>query len=168
MSEALEIADGRVGIIHYVLRDGDGNVLDASVGGEPLAYLAGAGNLIPGLEKELLGKKMGDQLKAEIAPADAYGELSEQEDVRVRKNELPKGRDYEVGQPIHAQGPDGNPFTLWITKMEGAWVWLTNHPLAGKTLHFDVQVMGCREASADEKTHGHAHGPDGHGHHHHH
>jgi len=168
MSEGLEIADGRVGIIHYVLRDGDGNILDASVGGEPLAYLAGAGNLIPGLESELLGKKMGDQLKAEIAPADAYGEKSGKDDVRVRKKELPKNQDWQVGMPIHAE-QDGKPFTLWITKMEGAWVWLTiDHPLAGKTLHFDVQVMGCREATSEEKTHGHAHGVDGHGHHHHH
>lgn len=166
MSDSLEIADGRVGIIHYVLRDDDGNVLDASVGREPLAYLAGANNLVPGLEKELLGKKMGDQFKADVPPAEAYGEPSGQDAIRVRKNELPKGRDYAVGMPIHAE-QDGKPFSLWITRMEGAWVWLTiDHPLAGKTLHFDVHVVGCREATSSEKTHGHAHGVDGQAHHH--
>lgn len=165
MSEPLPIENGRVGIFHYVLRDDEGTVLDASQQG-PMAFLAGASNLIPGLESELIGKKRGDAFTAVLSPADAYGELSGRDPVRVKKAELPKGTDWAAGMPIQTE-QGGKPLTLWITKVEGAWCWLTlDHPLGGKTLHFEVQVVGCREASSEEKTHGHAHGVDGQGHHH--
>ena len=167
MSEPLAIDNGRVGIFHYVLRDESGTVLDASQG-EPLAYLAGADNLVPGLETQLLGRKLGDAFTAVVKPEDAYGAPSGREPVRVKKSELPKGQEWAACMPIHTE-QDGKPLTLWITEVKGAWVWLTlDHPLAGMTLHFEVQVLGCREATAEEKTHRHAHGVDGHGHHHHH
>ena len=162
MSEPLIIEDGRVGLFHYILRDGEDNILDLSHGRGAMTFLAGAGNIVSGLEKELLGHKAGDQFKAVVAPEDAYGVLSGEAPARVRRKELPKDQEVIVGRPIYVEEA-GKSFALWVTKVEGAWVWITgDHPLAGKTLHFDIEVVGCREATSGEKQHGHAHGPDGH------
>jgi FKBP-type peptidyl-prolyl cis-trans isomerase SlyD len=161
MAEALTIEDGRVGLFHYILRDDDENVLDLSHGRGAMAFLAGAGNIVSGLEKELSGHKAGDQFTAVIAPEDAYGVESGQPPERVRRKELPKDQEVGVGRPVYIQ-EGGKSFALWVTKVQGAWVWVTgDHPLAGKTLHFEVEVVGCREATSGEKQHGHAHGADG-------
>lgn len=164
---AAVLGDGMVGLFHYTLTDDDGAVLDSSDGREPLAYLHGHNNIIPGLEKQLAGLAVGAKLRATIPPAEAYGERSGPEAQRVHRRDFPKDLDIVVGATVGVRTPDGQQMTLWITKTEGAWVWLdANHPMAGKTLHFDVEVMGCRPATQDEQRHGHAHGPDGHHHHH--
>jgi FKBP-type peptidyl-prolyl cis-trans isomerase SlyD len=161
----LTVQDGRVVLIHYVLKDDEGDVLDQS-DAEPLAYLHGAQNIVPGLERALTGKKAGDEVHADIPPADAYGELKADAYESVHRSAFPKGMEVEVGMPVHAQGSDGKPMVLWIHEVEGARVTVTtNHPLAGRTLHFDVRIDEVREASAEELAHGHVHGP--HGHHHH-
>ena len=110
-----------------------------------------------------------DAFTAVVKPEDAYGApLRAGARPRQEALELPKGQEWAAGMPIHTE-QDGKPLSLWITEVKGAWIWLTlDHPIAGMTLHFEVQVLGCREATAEEKTHRHAHGVDGHGHHHHH
>jgi len=164
---SLLLADGRVGIIHYTLRNSSGDVLDSSVGGEPLAYLHGHRNIVPGLEAALVGKTTGDSLDVEVAPADGYGEKQGEGPQRIRRRDLPKDLDVHVGMPLHGEDENGNYFTLWVTDAKGAWVWVDiNHPLAGETLHFEVEVLGVRDALAVEKEHGHAHGIDGQAHHH--
>jgi FKBP-type peptidyl-prolyl cis-trans isomerase SlyD len=161
MSE-LSLADGMIGIIHYTLHKGDGEIVDSSAGRQPMPYLHGAKNIVPGLEKALEGKVKGDKIQAVIAPADGYGEADGREPQRVRRRELPEGQDYQPGKPFSAEMGEGEFVTLWVTDVQGAWVWITvNHPLAGVELHFDVDVVGVRSALKVELEHGHPHGIDG-------
>ena len=161
------IGEGMVVSIEYTLKDDDGDVIDSSEG-EPLAYLHGAGNIVPGLEKQLAGKAVGDELHAVVAAADGYGERSGPEPQQVPRDQFPKDADLEEGMQIMARGPTGKPFPLWILEVSKDTVTVDhNHPLAGMTLHFDVKVTAIREATSEEREHGHPHGPHGHDHHHH-
>lgn len=164
---SLELRHDRVGVVHYTLKNDEGTVLDSSSGGDPLVYLHGYRNIVPGLEQALVGKVAGDSLSVSVAPADGYGERRGDGPQRIRRNEIPKDVDVYVGGPIHGQDGEGNYFTLWVTDVKGAWVWVDiNHPLAGQTLNFDIEVLSVRDALDVEKQHGHAHGIDGHAHHH--
>jgi len=162
----MEIGPDSVVTIHYTLKNGEGKVLDSSDGRAPLAYLQGHGNIVAGLEKQLLGKAVGDKLQAEVPPSEGYGERTGPGPQQVKKKEF--GKDAEKlheGMPFRAASSDGTEVTLWITKIQGSWVHIdTNHPLAGETLHFDVEVLEIREASAEELAHGHVHGIHGHNH----
>jgi len=162
------IADGMVGIFHYTLHNGDGELLDSSAGRQPMPYLHGAKNIVPGLEAALAGKVTGDEVKVVVAPEDGYGVHDGRDPQRVRRKELPTGRDYLPGMPLRAEVSEGQVVQLWVTDSKGAWVWLTaNHPLAGVELHFEVQIVGVRSALPVELDHGHPHGIDGQqGHHH--
>jgi FKBP-type peptidyl-prolyl cis-trans isomerase SlyD len=163
MSQVL--AHGKVGMFHYTLSDSEGAIMESSVGGAPMAYLHGFQNIIPGLESALEGKSVGESFKAVIPPAEAYGERRGPGPQGIHRSQFPKGFEATVGRPIQAQGSDGEAVTLWITKVEGAQIYVDiNHPLAGQTLTFDVQIVGLRDATSDEMAHGHAHGE--HGHHH--
>jgi FKBP-type peptidyl-prolyl cis-trans isomerase SlyD len=159
------LAPGMVGIFHYTLQDDAGNVLDSSHGGAPMAYLHGYQNIVPGLESALLGKGAGDNVTAVVPPEDGYGAVSGPGAQAVHRREFPQGMELAVGRQLMAQDPDGQPMPLWITKIQGAQVWVdVNHPLAGKTLHFDVSVIEVRAASNEELAHKHVHGPGGHHH----
>ncbi len=166
MSTPTTVAADRVVLFHYVLKDEAGEVLDAS-GEHPMVYLHGHGNIVPGLEKHLEGKVVGDEITAVVPPEEAYGVIDENATQRVPRKEMPKDLDIKPGMPLRFRASDGRIATLWVTEAKGAWVTVTaNHPMAGKTLHFEVVISGMREATADEIQHGHAHGPDGHHHHH--
>jgi len=160
----MNIAKDCVVEIDYTLTDSKGTVLDTSEGKAPLAYLHGSKNIIPGLEKELEGKVVGDTFKVQVTPAEAYGERSDQMISEVPKAELAHLQDLQVGSQLQAQAPNGvQIFT--VTAVDGDKVTLDgNHPLAGETLHFDVTVKNVRAATEDEKAHGHSHDPDGHHH----
>lgn len=159
------IAAGKVVHIHYTLTNDDGEVLDSSAGGHPLAYLHGYGNIVPGLEEGLEGASTGDQRQVDVAPEKGYGELQGDGPQAVRRSEFPKDMDLREGMPVRAEDGQGNAVVLWITKVEGAWVHVDiNHPLAGQTLHFDVEVTEVRDATDVEIAHGHVHGPGGHHH----
>ncbi len=163
------ISDGMVVTINYVLRNRGGELLDSSDDGEPLAYLQGAGNIVPGLERELEGKQVGDKLHAVIAPTDAYGERSGPEPQPIPRERFPDDADIEEGMQIVARGPDGEEVPLWVVGIDDDSVTVDhNHPLAGETLYFDVEVMAVRAATAEEKAHGHPHGLNDEDHHHHH
>lgn len=155
---SLQVADNRVVAIHYTLTDSDGEQLDSSAGGEPLVYLHGAGNIIPGLENALLGKKAGDSLQVVVQPEDGYGELIE-ELRQVVSIDLFEGVDeLEVGMMFETQNEEGN-LLVTVTAIENGNVALdANHPLAGEVLHFDVSIEEVREATAEELEHGHVHG----------
>jgi FKBP-type peptidyl-prolyl cis-trans isomerase SlyD len=160
----VEIAADRVVTIHYTLKDDSGTVLDSSAGGEPLVYIQGHGNLIAGLEKALEGKKSGHALAISIAPADGYGVRDEALIQRVPRRALQPSGEIRKGMQFQARTDNGmRMFT--VTAVVGDMVALDgNHPLADKTLHFDVQVVDVREASSEEMEHGHVHGPGGHHH----
>lgn len=159
------ISDGMVVTINYALRNGEGELLDSSDDGEPLSYLQGAGNIVPGLERELEGKRVGDKLHAVIPPTDGYGERTGPEPQAIPRKQFPQDADLEEGMQIVARGPGGEQFPLWVVGLDATSVTIDhNHPLAGETLHFDVEVIAIRAATEDEKAHGHPHGPDGHSH----
>jgi FKBP-type peptidyl-prolyl cis-trans isomerase SlyD len=160
----MSIAQDQVVSIHYTLRNDAGDVLDSSAAGEPLTYLHGHGNLIPGLERELAGKNTGDKLSVKIAPADAYGEYDKALVQRVPRRALKGVPDVRVGMRLQAQTEHG-PRAVTVTQLTGDLVTLDgNHPLAGQNLNFEVEVGEVRAASAEELEHGHVHGPDGHHH----
>ena len=159
-------ADGTVVSIHYTLRDDDGDVIDSSVDSEPLDYLHGAGNIVPGLEAAREGKAVGAKFKVTVPPADGYGERGP-DPKPVPRSAFPDDMELEPGTQLFVRGPDGEPFPVWIAGVSDEDVMLDqNHPLAGATLHFEVEVLSVRAATKDELEHGHPHGPDGHGHHH--
>lgn len=159
------IQTGKVVSIHYTLKNDAGEVLDSSDGQEPLDYLHGSGNIVPGLEQSLLGREVGAKFSVEISPALGFGERDPKGVQQVPRTAFPPDADLEVGQRFTANGPDGEAMVLWVTEIEGDEITVDfNHPLAGETLHFDVHVTAIREASKDEIEHGHPHGPHGHAH----
>jgi FKBP-type peptidyl-prolyl cis-trans isomerase SlyD len=160
----VDISADRVVTIHYTLKDDSGTVLDSSSGGEPLAYIQGHGSLISGLEKALEGKQGGHSMKVTIAPADAYGVRDEALIQRVPRRSLQNAGEIRKGMQFQAR-TDGGMRMFTVTAVVGDMVTLDgNHPLADKTLHFDVQVIDVRAATAEEMEHGHVHGPGGHHH----
>ena len=161
----MQIAADSVVLIHYTLKDDEGKVLDSSEGGDPLAYIQGHGNIVPGLEKALEGKTGGNRIEVTLAPADGYGSRSESLVQRVPKRTLQGSGEIRKGMQFRAQTDEGlRVFT--VMAVVGDMVTLDgNHPLADQTLHFDVEVVEVREATAEELEHGHVHGPGGHHHH---
>ena len=149
--------------MHYTLTNPEGEVIDSSQGKAPLAYLHGHGNIIPGLEKQLEGKAVGDKLVAEVPAAEGYGERNPEMIVEATRSQFPEDAELEAGMRFQAQTP-GGPRIAQITKIEGDTVTVdTNHPLAGVDLKFDVEIMEIREATSEEIDHGHVHtGEDGH------
>ena len=154
----MKIADNSVVAIHYTLTDNDGNVIDSSEGKEPLNYLHGAGNIIPGLERELVGCEAGTKKQVTVEPADGYGEL-EPTLIQTLPHDAFSGVDkIEVGMEFHAQGPGGQVQMVVVKDVDDDGVTIdANHALAGKTLNFDVTVESVREASEEEIAHGHVH-----------
>jgi FKBP-type peptidyl-prolyl cis-trans isomerase SlyD len=160
----MQITKDAVALIHYTLTDDEGKKLDSSEGGEPLAYIHGNGNLIPGLERELEGKSAGDKLSVKIAPADAYGEYDKALVQRIPRRSLKGINNIYVGLQLHAQSEHGTR-AVTVTQVTGDMVTIDgNHPLAGKNLNFDVEVAAVRVATEEELSHGHVHGPGGHHH----
>lgn len=160
----MQIANDVVVSIEYTLTDDQGTVIDSSVGGEPLTYLHGAGNIIPGLEGALEGKKVGDSFKVSVPPAEGYGEKDEGL-LQVVPRGMFQGVDQvEVGMQFHAQTDHGMQ-VITVAGVEGDNVTVDgNHPLAGQNLNFDVKVVDVRVASSEELEHGHVHGAGGHHH----
>lgn len=153
----LTVANDVAVTIEYTLRDDDGNVLDTSRGRAPMVYLHGHGNLIPGLERELSGQAAGAELNVSVAPADAYGE-HDPEKIQVVPRSAFAGIDQiEPGMQFQAEGPAGRT-VVTIAEVDGDSITVDgNHPLAGKTLHFEVAIEALREGTAEEIAHGHIH-----------
>lgn len=158
------IANNSVVAIAYTLTDENGTVIDTSAGGEPLVYLHGAHNIIPGLENALTGKQVGDKLTVNVPAAEGYGEYNP-DVVQVVPRQMFSGVDtIEVGMQFHAQTDHGMQ-VITVAAVEGDEITVDgNHPLAGVDLNFDVEVVSIREASAEEISHGHVHGAGGHHH----
>lgn len=160
----MTIQKDKVVTIEYTLKDKDGNIIDES-NGNPLPYLHGYMNLVPGLEKELEGKSAGDKFSTVVPAAEGYGEHDENF-VQVVPREMLKGiDDLKVGMHFQAQGPEGQTHSVHITNIDGEDITVDgNHPLAGKDLSFDIEVVELRDATAEELDHGHVHGEGGHEH----
>ncbi len=153
----MTVSDNKVVSIHYTLTNDSGEVMDQSQEGEPLVYLHGAAGIIPGLEKELSGKAVGENFKATITPDDAYGERNQGMVQQVPRSAFPADIDIEVGMQFNAESPDG-PMSVSIAEVKDDTITVDgNHPLAGLTLHFEGSVEGVRDATAEELEHGHVH-----------
>ena len=161
----MTIAHHKVVSFHYTVSDSDSEeVIDSSEGGQPMTYLHGAQNIVPGLERALEGNSVGDELEVTVAPAEAYGERSEDRVQQVPIEAFEGMEKVEPGMAVTAHTDHGQ-VNLVITEVQGDQVTVdANHPLAGKSLTFQVTVTEVRDASDEEKAHGHVHGPGGHEH----
>jgi FKBP-type peptidyl-prolyl cis-trans isomerase SlyD len=158
-----QVADGLVVTIDYTLTV-DGAVLDSSEEEGPLEYLQGHQNIIPGLERELTGMKVGEKKEVTVAPVDAYGDIEDDAIVDVPLNEFPKDLPLQAGLELEVTDKDKNIMLATVLEVGEDTVKLdTNHPLAGKTLHFEVSVLDLRSPTEEELAHGHVHA---HGHSH--
>lgn len=166
MSEALKVKDGVVVSLDYVLRLDDGEVVDSSEGDEPLQYLHGYGQIIPGLEKALVGLGIGDSKTVSVPAADAYGEVDMDAFELVPRSMFPDDLELEEGLELSLRDVETDePFDATVAEVRDDEVLLDfNHPLAGETLHFEVRIPAIRPATKEELAHGHAHGGDGHHH----
>lgn len=160
----MKIAKDCVVSIHYTLTGDDGEIMDSSDGQDPLTFLQGHGNLIPGLEKALEGKTKGEALKVTIAPEDGYGPYRDELVQEIPKSNFDPGQPLAVGDQFQVETEVG-PLVVTVTEIKGDNVSIDgNHPMAGKTLNFDVKIEEVKEATEEELAHGHAHGPGGHDH----
>ena len=150
--------------IHYTLTDDDQQVLDTSEGREPLAYMHGLGQLIPGLEQELTGLEAGVKKEVRVGPKDAYGEFDKELVASVPRSGFQGEEELVVGMKVQVDTNEGQKIAV-VDGIDGDKVTLNlNHPLAGKHLNFAVDVVDVREATDEEVSHGHVHGPGGHHH----
>jgi FKBP-type peptidyl-prolyl cis-trans isomerase SlyD len=161
-----QIEKNSVVSLNYILRDKEGQIIDQTQQGEPLLYLHGHQNIIPGLEKELEALKVGDKKKVHVPAADAYGEFDQEKCFGIERSSLPDAQ-LEPGMVLELTPDDGEGFLARIVQIADDHVDVdANHPMAGKDLFFEVEIVALRAASAEEVAHGHVHGPDGHHHHH--
>lgn len=161
----MKIAKDVVAGITYTLRDDEGKVLDTNQSKDPMSYLHGHGNLVPGLEKALLGKTVGDSIEVVVAPEEGYGQYDDTRIFEVPKEELGPQVSPQKGMVLTMRGPGGMAVPVTVLKVKLRSVVLDgNHQLSGKNLHFAVTINSVRKAKKEELSHGHAHGPGGHGH----
>jgi len=157
----VNIEDKKVVSFHYTLSDAQGEQLDSSRDREPMTYLHGSGNIIPGLEKAMAGKVAGDQFEVKVEPAEAYGERREDGIQRISAKHFREAGRLQPGQVVMLQTRQG-PSQVTVVKVGRFNIDIdTNHPLAGQSLTFDVEVSDVRDATDEELSHGHAHGKGG-------
>lgn len=160
------VAKGKVVGLRYTLRNSSGTVLDQCTDEEPMEYLHGAGNIVPGLERALEGRACGDKLNVRVPAADGYGERQSKGPQAVPRSAFPDDAPIEPGMQFMAEEPDGRQVALWVTKVDATTVHVDlDHPLAGVDLEFEVEIATLRDATSTEIAHGHPHGGD-HDHHH--
>jgi len=157
----MQVATNKAVTIHYTLTNPNGDVIDSSRDGEPLAYIHGIGALVPGLEKELEGKSSGDNVAVTVQPEDGYGEKSDQLIQALPKELFKIDGEIEVGMRFHAEAEHGIELVEVVAVGDDTVTIDANHPLAGETLNFDVDIVDVREATKEEIEHGHIHGEGG-------
>lgn len=160
----MQISADKVVLIHYTLTNDEGEVIDSSEGHAPLAYIHGMGNIIPGLENALAGKTAGDRLQVTIEPENAYGLRDDDLIESVPKSAFQGVNEIEPGMQFHAESPEGMQLVTVLEVRDDQVILDGNHPMAGMTLNFDVEVTEVRDATPEEMDHGHVHGPGGHHH----
>ncbi len=160
MNEKITVRDGHVVSMEYTLQV-DGEVMDSSEGGDALQFVAGMGNIIPGLEKEMIGMGIGESKDVVVTPAQGYGEFNEEAFMDVPLEQFPKDMPMQVGTEIHLQDSSGASRYARIHSVDEKSARLNlNHPLAGKELHFNVKVVDLRDATKEELEHRHVHTDD--------
>ncbi len=154
----MDIIENSVVSMHYSLTDDQAQLIDSSQGKDPLAFIYGKGMIIPGLERELAGKAAGDKLEVTVKPEDGYGLYNEQLVGEVDKKHFPEDMELQAGMPVQAENTDGSIQVLMVAEVKEDSVVLDgNHPLAGKVLNFEIEIVSVREATPEELDHGHVH-----------
>ena len=158
----MKITENCVVFMHYTLTDDDGTTIDSSVGGEPLPYLHGGNNIVAGLENALNDLEAGAKITVAVQPEDGYGPVMDEAIQTIPLDAFGDADDIQPGMQFQAQGPEGQVQVITIKEVTEEGILVDgNHPLAGKVLNFDVEVMEVREATAEELKHGHPHTGDG-------
>lgn len=161
----MAIGANKVVTLNYKLTDDQGNVIQTTEN-EPFIYLSGNSQILPKLEEQIDTMIIGGKKNIELSSSDAYGDYDEKAVQQVKKEEFPEGSNLEEGMQYMAHTPDGKPIPFVIKEVQEEDVTIDfNHPLAGKNLSFDVELVDVRDATPEELEHGHAHGGDGHHHH---
>ena len=151
--------------LSYCLKNSNGKELDRADKEKPFAYLHGNGQMVPGLEKELEGLAVGVKKDVTVSPAEGYGDLNPQLRIEVERANFPKDADIQTGMQFEGQGDGGTRTVFTVKAVVGDKIHVDgNHPLAGETLYFSIEIVGVRDATEEELTHGHAHGEGGHHH----
>ncbi len=167
MDEVKKIADGCAVEFNYILKDAEGLVIDCSDDAGPMPYLHGQENIVPGLEKELLGKSIGDKICCIVSPKEGYGERQDSMVQEVPKSQFGDEKEIAIGDQFQVETEDGQMLMVSVIELKDETIILdANHPLAGVELHFDVEVISIRLATKEELKHGHVHSPEGCGHSH--
>ena len=154
----MKIGRGKVVSIHYTLTGDDGEILDTTTGHPPMAYLHGSESCLPALEATLEGRTAGHRGKVTLEPQDAYGRRDEDAVFEAPRDSFPDDAELTPGMEVEAEGDDGPVLFTVVEVKESGVVLDGNHPMAGKRLHFEVEVVDVRDATAEESAHGHAHG----------
>lgn len=161
----MAIGHNKVVTMNYTLKDADGKVIQTTDRNEPFQFLSGNHQILHKLEMEIDNMIIGSKKKVKIPAEEAYGEYDEQAIQQVSRNNFPKHPDLQIGMEFVANSPEGHHMPFVITGIKNEEVTIDfNHPLAGKDLEFDVELIDVRDATVEEMQHGHAHGPEGHHH----
>jgi FKBP-type peptidyl-prolyl cis-trans isomerase SlyD len=160
----MQLTKNKVAVLNFTLKNKDGEIIDETNDGT-FTYLHGARNLISGLENALENKQAGDKISVVIEPKDAYGEHNQEKVERVPLDMFPPEVEIREGMQFDSESADGEPIVVTVIEIDAGEVVVDgNHPMAGVELHFDVELVEVREATAQELEHGHVHGPHGHDH----
>jgi FKBP-type peptidyl-prolyl cis-trans isomerase SlyD len=145
------VSAGKQVSIEYTLKLEDESVVDSNVGAEPLTFVQGSHNIIPGLENALSGMKIGDSKQVTVKPEDAYGPVNKNAVSEIEKDQIPQDS-LKVGTVLQGQNPDGQVIIARVVEIRKDTVLLDyNHPLAGKTLHFDIKILAVQDAPEPEQ-----------------
>ena len=159
------IEKNKVICITYCLKDIKGQEFDRADKNKPLEYLHGCGNIVPGLENALAGLKVGDKKEVTVKPEEGYGEILTDLKMELERKAFPLDQKLAPGMQFMAELSDGKKHPFNVIEIKGDKVHVDgNHPLAGETLHFSVEITKIRNATPEELKHGHAHGEGGHHH----
>ncbi len=161
----MPIKDNQVVTINFILTDEEGTVIESTSKENPFAYLSGNEQILPKLEEEIGLMLIGSRKSVTLVPEDAYGVYDDAALQSVKKTEFPEDTELQEGMRFVANAPDGSQMPFVVKEIKGEDILLDfNHPLAGRTLTFDVELLGLRDATSEELSHGHVHGHGGHHH----
>lgn len=161
----MSLEANKVVTFNYTLKDDKGEVLDSTLKDGPFSFITGSNQILPGLEDALSGMIIGSKKNVKLSAANAYGEYDENAIQKVKRELFPEEAELEIGMTYYAHSPEGKHLQFIITEIENDNITVNfNHPLAGKDLEFDVELLDVRDATPEEISHGHTHGPGGHHH----
>lgn len=161
----MAIGANKVVTVNYKLSDDQGNLIQTTKENEPFVYLSGNNQILPKLEEAIDNMLIGGKKNIELESSDAYGNYDEKAIQQVKKNAFPEGANLEPGMEYMAHSPEGQPVPFVIKEVKDDDITIDfNHPLAGKNLNFDVELVDVRDATEEEMQHGHVHGVGGHSH----